>query len=320
MRNRMITVAGILVLAASVLAGCSKTKPVVETSETLSEVVSEAVSEIESNEPSEEVSEDDYAAFINGEEKVLCNVLRGKEQEYSLDELLSVWEDWWGLDEFEYSYGFIDCGNDGVPELVIKQCVLDWDNFNNYVIIKKKDGQLETIAYYEGSLNKYGVNSVIDNEYRFIDADGNDIFIYSIDYEGGLGETWVEGSMLPSVGLPTDYPQERRKTISDLYGGEYEELIPYGDIERRLYSFKESPLTTTGSAWESYKKQQIIVFTKNGEDIAPDEKYSKIYSDIGVEVCNNSQIEEKIQARLLELGISEEVYLAEEPDWIPLSD
>ena len=57
MRNRMIVLAGAFVLAASVLAGCSKTKPIVESpevpSEVVSEVLSEAVSEIEVAETSE---------------------------------------------------------------------------------------------------------------------------------------------------------------------------------------------------------------------------------------------------------------------------
>ena len=75
MRNRMIAVAGILLMSASVLAGCSKTEPVVETSETLSEVVSEAVSEIESNEPSEEVSE----VSIECPQKIELNLSDGEE-------------------------------------------------------------------------------------------------------------------------------------------------------------------------------------------------------------------------------------------------
>ena len=133
MRNRMIVAAGILVLSASVLAGCSKTEPVVETSETLLEVVSEAVPEVESEIEVVETSE------VSESEAV------------KLPELPILGED----------------GNPYVaPELTADDIYTAIDNLAKYNLTDyERDRVIMTILYYNGAKLSDADFDIIRNDY-----------------------------------------------------------------------------------------------------------------------------------------------------------
>ncbi len=133
MRNRMIAVAGILLMSASVLAGCSKTEPVVETAETLSEVVSEAVSEAVSEIEVAETSE----------------VLES--EAVKLPELPIIGDD----------------GNPYVaPELTADDIYAAIDNLAKYNLTDyERDRVIMTILYYNGAKLSDADFDIIRNDY-----------------------------------------------------------------------------------------------------------------------------------------------------------
>lgn len=179
----------------------------------------------------QELSMEAYEKFMKNEMKVyfdrfmtkgyLGNALYEKEIGYTLSELLRIVTGHY----FEYSdrkkieymdYSYIDCGKDGVNELVLRlNGMKDNEESTLVYIIKYADGRLSVCYYYEtwarseSTINKYGYYqskgsggaSNHGEEYGVIDKDGNWQFIASVETELDINQlAWSDKlKQLPKV-------------------------------------------------------------------------------------------------------------------------
>ena len=136
-------------------------------------------------------------------------------KEYTLTEIIDnlkqfMENDFWQIrpDSQGIEYAYIDCGNDGVKELLILlHLPVENEDFDVRMVVKDIGGTL-TVVYDNDSwsrsetiVNEYGyvigggsggASSEV-SEYGVIDKDGKFKYIYGVDYENGeLGYIWFE--------------------------------------------------------------------------------------------------------------------------------
>ena len=335
---KMLAVMSAAMLAATAAVGCTNTS--VMTSEPVSEVVVTPTPDVDvtpDTDSADAVTEDDYLAFINGEATIkavkdgMTGLTNGSE--YTLDDLRDSVNQ--AYDEgfepgymrvVEIDYAFIDCGNDGIPEMALD---VNGDNdertntMDLYYIVKKIDGVLCVVDQYEsyyrsqGELNRYGVYnsygsggaSLYMTSYSRVNAAGEPEFIYSVEFEAAMPEAIIYGYELPSdANLPDGYPY--------VQGGDP------GSIDRDTYSFAPYDyIMVDGSPeYDAYLRQQVYVFRDvDGNSIYPSDDYMKIYTDAGILVTDDNTAKQMFEARLQELGLPEaELKMpAENPDVTP---
>ena len=138
--------------------------------------------------PAEIVGDGLYERFLRNEVKVKIgteknlgdkedfNFRASQGQEFTLEELVNTIIKWYTDDPWvvqitleKIEYSFLDCGNDGSRELAIRISTPCWDDWNESIIIKEKDGQLETIYSDVG----WSRSRICINEYGYIYGDGS---------------------------------------------------------------------------------------------------------------------------------------------------
>ena len=322
----MAVLSAAMLLAAG-FAGCSNPGGTGNVPEPVSEPLQTATSEdpgiLTPDEPvAEATTEEDYLAFIEGNAKIKAagDNMFGlvKDSEYTLDDVMksinAAYDEFFGPGYkaiVEVDYAFIDCGNDGVPEMAL--CVVGDseernDEMNDYYIVKKIDGELLVVDYFEayyrswGELNKYGVflgsgsggASLHINDYKRVNAAGEHEFIYSCETEFAMKEAMLYGVDIPSdIELPEGYPYIPDDT---------------GEIEREKYSFVQSEeiFIDESPELDAYLRQLMYVFhDARGNQIFPSEENQKIYSEAGILITDDATMKQRISDRLSELGISE---------------
>ena len=137
--------------------------------------------------PTEIVGDGLYERFLRNEVKVKIgkeknlgnewyfNFRASQGQEFTLEELVNTIIKWYTdysgvqitLEKIEYS--FLDCGNDGSRELAIRIKTPSNDDWTESIIIKEKDGKLETIYSDVG----WSRSRICINEYGYIYGDGS---------------------------------------------------------------------------------------------------------------------------------------------------
>ena len=329
MKKRFVKLAA--VLASSVmaigLAGCNLTQNTSEVASTgmpdpeaVSDLTPGSVTtEPDTMKPAEDA---DFMKFLNGEQKALCSNLNAYglmfEQEYSYEEFKAAINEALaddfnetGMEIQNVSYGFIDCGNDGVSEMAIAVSANNKYGYNpmtEYYILCKMNGYLMIVDSYEsyyrsmGSLNKYGVYNVIGSggaalsiaSFERVNAEGYHEFIYSCETEFGRGEPIIDGYRLPSYAdLPEGYPdysEDFAENILEIY--HFMEADPMMDVDSELS--------------DEYVVKNVYVFKDaNGGEMFPSEEYRKLYDSLGIKITNENGIRELIRDRLNELGISD---------------
>ena len=175
-----------------------------------------------------------YEKFINNEAKLSfdrCmptdyrkNALYENGSEYTLSEVLDIVADYYlehsTRETIDYiDYGYIDCGNDGVKELVLCFSGLDIyskdDGSTLVYVIKYMDEKLYLCYYYEtwarshSTINEYGYYESCGSggasnhvaKYGLIDKDGNWQPIVSIENETNINQlAFIEGlEQIPKV-------------------------------------------------------------------------------------------------------------------------
>ncbi len=268
-----------------------------------------------------EVTQDDYLKFVQGDVEALVTYLNTDylmfEEKYTYGDMIgainaNVRENWFeGMQVVETSYAFIDCGNDGVPEMALHVILNDpsgYEQMDEYYIFKYFNDTLCIIdsyyAYYRsmGMLNKYGVYYTYGSSganmgyqsYERCNKNGIHEFIYSCSSEFEIEEATIPGNQIPSEFLPDDYP---------LYHDEY------GKINCYTYSFETYDYDNDGdpSIYDNYLKQLVHVFdNRQGEIVFPEQKYMDIYNKAELIVTDWSGLEEIMDERLEKLGISKE--------------
>lgn len=182
----------------------------------------------------EELSMGAYEKFLKNEEKVsfdrfmpndgMGEALYKNGSEYTLLEVLDIVKSYYfkgsSKSKIKYiDYSYIDCGRDGINELVLRLNGLDIYNKDDdstlVYIIKYIDGELSLCYYYEAwarrdfIMNEYGYYqsagsngaSNHSSDYGLIDKDGDWKFIVSIESELDISQlAWSdELGQLPEV-------------------------------------------------------------------------------------------------------------------------
>ncbi len=220
-------------------------------------------------------------------------------------------------------YAFIDCGNDGEPELALSISLIEpaGSEFNGpyeqMMVIKRMDDGLHVVAYcysfYRTSsyINKYGYlseggsSSAMGYYYEdsFVNADGEHKFLFSIDTSMGMSEAVIPSYDLPDGVMPDDYE----------YGWDYDE----NGYEINVYNLSKY----TGSydddeAYNEYLRGNFYVFYDNGGDnVMPLEDLMKLYEAAGIDVVTEDEAMDRLGKQFEAQGADSDLYSAEEAEW-----
>lgn len=349
MKKRVLMTTLALALTTAMLAGCGKQQEQPKTSEvqqiSLGESRQDDVKETasvqeteesqEQEEPAEEMTaaqlKELYVDFLQGNSKAV-NGKQGIEwlesgQTYSLDEMTQSFANWLLDDEVSYdilaaSYGFIDCGVDGVPELVVRQEVsADWDVATLYTVLKYADGQLFAIngryGYYRSyiEMNEYGYiiyggsggANVYYMEKSYLDKDGNEIFLYSEADEMGFDDAYISAYYFPNQVAPEGYPEDYELYSDD---DDYITCVRYNLTQ---YSYDE----VNGDA-EYYRNYFFSFYDWDGNYYAPSEALAEMYNESGVKYYELHEAEQMVLDHETKLGVTDQIRDGGDVQWISL--
>ncbi|MBR6402688.1 MAG: hypothetical protein IKS48_04840 [Eubacterium sp.] len=287
-----------------------------------------------------ETSDDAYETFLEGNNTLsfsyyIDNVYVDKEYKSSLDEAMLKL----GSDDTEYTiseikdalnkyiekgigsmeYAYIDCGVDGVKEMVLRiEMPSVHPGAKYFWVIKEIESRLQVIYAFEEfgegyrdhvSINKFGyieieyrdATSVLSHHSSYIDADGK--------YEDGYGLSYnrsFEG-----------------------FAGEMEEK---GYLDRNLdgeiywYGLHLEP-NNSGNTQENYISYEVYdEETKEKMDIPnlyTDSKYKKVmdyFNDVcGDKIITMDELNQKIEDKLDSIGLTEQIMNGEEAEYKELN-
>ncbi len=309
-----------------------------DTEEEKSEVISEdSFSESDSNdgmigeaeEPVEpELTYDDamklYEAFLAGEAKVIMPASSDHGSEFgfsykeiipdgsecSLDEIQDAFrkhissvyemtEDDLAGYEFESEHAYIDCGADGMPELLVTEKLYYIMNESVLFMIIKADGNQLKLCYNGSgsarssiSVNEFGYVSRDGSggasyhyfEHGFVDADGNWHFLYGNELTSSLDD-YAEISMDGKMYKIPDKVKSEFKDIAFLqvyfdeaaeedrkYTCSYSEILGYDENNEELFAYS--------------------ILSRESELFDEDGTYMKTFKDLGIDVVPMTKIDE----------------------------
>nr|WP_155959567.1 hypothetical protein [[Eubacterium] cellulosolvens] len=219
-------------------------------------------------------------------------------------------------------YAFIDCGDDGVPELALEFTYTGQNDGDpvEYWVAKVIDDKIEmcyTDVYYNRSrttVNKYGVfknngSGGAGNENHsvtMIDTDGKPTNVYTDD-EYYSAEWIYSNSWLHVPEAAEKYTDDCEDLMIKRIDLSTEVVQDYGEMWKDpvyacgLYGSGEDGNT------ESYDDPEIF---------EPLSEYKAFLDLLGVDFCSLSDAEEKITAHKQEIGYKSKYDSEEEPDWI----
>lgn len=287
----------------------------------------------------EALSMDAYEGFLNNEMKLsfdhfmpkdyMGEALFKKGSEYTLLEVLDVVTTYYSRDPSDQKidsidYGYIDCGKDGVNELVLRfngMDIYDKDDDSTVVyIIKCIDGKLSLCYSYEtwarcyASINVYGYYqsagsngaSNHGSEDGVIDKDGNWHPIVYIESETDINQlTWIdELKQLPKVA--------ETKGISD---------VIQLDTMRFDYDANVADSYENGSKECCYT---FYVLDENWEliedaNLYTDSIYQEIFDEASVPFITPEEVSALISEKEEALGATKEIKEGVEISWTKLS-
>lgn len=250
-----------------------------------------------------------YEQFLSGSEKVYMDYLDGYDADNSQTLFQFIENDTYYGNYYpevtDLSYAYIDCGNDGVPELALHvEYELEYGLFGKEYIIKEKDQKLQLYQiflqeHHDGQMigneyglildSHYGPDSTMIDTYGFIDKDCKYHFLYS----------------MYATGCPTMLMYGDGRFEADIDGDEWGELDD-GNIYLTRYSFIDSY-----ADMGEYDAGRMYMV----EDVGTEQNDSilyKIFQQAGVKLYEWSEIEKKIEERKKELNVSD-IILKEEP-------
>ena len=233
----------------------------------------------------------------------LSDVIEGfKEQYYGMQEIPAV------------EYAYIDCGNDGVKELVVRFVGMGiyepGDDSTLVCVIKEIDGQLElchsyeTWARSETTMNQYGYltsggsNGASNHGFRagYIDSVGQWNYLYYTEEEADINQLAMDERLknIPAVAANRSYD---------------------GNIYVATTTFEEML-----SAEDYLNTERFYTYYVDGaEDVYQDGVYKEIFDEAGVKFYLPEEIDAMIQEKEASFGIDEEIKNAPEISWEKLS-
>lgn len=262
--------------------------------------------------------------------------------EYMLSELIAaVSRD---EDDKTISYAYMDCGNDGDPELALRaEAVEQYFSWWEYWVIKNRGGRLECIYAREAwprsdiTLNQYGLicghgasgAAYHSNDERYLDATGNVLYIFSRDIIGfsvspdGYG-TLLEYNVLPPDAVVLDENADITEYMED--DDSYEE-------EQRPFLFYQYDFDNTLDNHMndacSYEEQDLTATEGNEDDVhfgyLLTEQDQSIFDDAyplktqlvnaGFQIYRPAEINEMVHMQEQYYGITQEILDAPELEW-----
>jgi len=211
-------------------------------------------------------------------------------------------------------YAYIDCGADGVEELVLSIGV-DNELMGEIVrehIIKDIDGKLEICyvaqtAYrsYDYVINKYGLITHGGSSgafshtdgYSAINKDGEYVYIYSGDTEFELGSDF--GDLGGIYTVSSKYVDEIDESM---YMTEYH-FDDYYDVPSEEFNYEEY---LSKAKYTAYPEDDPLI--------------NKIFEEAGIKLYSQSEMDEIIEKTALSRGISSEILNnREEPEYTELN-
>lgn len=217
-------------------------------------------------------------------------------------------------------YAFIDCGADGVPELALHQeFTFEVDAANQYSVFKYIDGQVCLVSsqygYYRSfvSLNEYGYitygggsgANVYHQDVKYVNKDGEEVFLYSESDEMGLADAYVPTYSFPSHEAPEGYPEDIYA-----YNDNYATCISYS-FEPYVYDEEKRDE-------EYYRNMFHSFYDIEGGYVAPNEELSKLYQDNGITFYELSEAEKKVRDHETSLGVTDQIREGDEITYISL--
>ncbi len=276
-----------------------------------------------------------YEAFLQGEEPLFadnpydvyinnyCDYETGevidyfkKDTPYSITDFINIlsdacFNDYRFTSLAEANYTYIDCGNDGEPELVLSIGAHghDYDGFRDEYLIKNLDGKLQLLLRNNSSvysdesfMNKLGlISSTYSGSYiswsqgrSFVNADGKKVFLHDAEIFWGLGAE-----------LEYYYP------ITSAAHAHYDEIGD--DWELYAYNFNEIEYTEDFE-WDP----NSLVYSADPDD---EPLIKQIFEEAEVPFHTSADIDAMIAADCEKKGFPMEAYdLYEELDWQPIDN
>ena len=323
MKKRLVTFLAACMVVGT-LAGCGAAEPVAESSTAVAS--SQSVEASQSSEP--EVKEEDpqklYEAFLDGSGKVYTEKFDGYRYDadgsevsyygvndgYTLDEFLAVtlenestFINWQQIGNVTYQ--FIDCGADGVPELLLKV----WLTVDEYYpaereyVMKAMDGKLQLT--YQNESDPYTQEAVVSDTGAIALTS-----MYSYDY-------WYEGSgyldangqyrqvynVLVSMYSPASYVLDAR-----FYEAIAENEDQLEDVYVRVYRIGEAPEdeddTTDSTLY--YCGEKTDDEPSNGYDFKENVRLlQEVFDKSGEKLYSMQEIQSMIAAREKAIGVTD---------------
>jgi len=270
-----------------------------------------------------------YLDFIRGNNKMTVkNSSIGwfeEGKEYSYDEMCSAFAGDF-TDMFadvvlnNACYAFIDCGADGVPELIISQeYTFEYDTANLYSIFKYIDGKVCCVSsqygYYRSfvSVNEYGYicnggsggAALYYQDNSFINKDGEEVFLYSESDEMAMSDAYIPIYSFPGHEAPEGYPEDLYQYSDE---GNYYTCV--------TYNFTQYQYVEDGEDEEYYKNNFYTFYDEDGIYAAPDAELEKIYKDNGIKFYTTTEADQMVKEHEASLGVTDQIRDGNDIEWI----
>lgn len=277
------------------------------------------------NEVSAEDMKAAYQAFLNGEKTVKSSNSSiswlEANKEYNYTQMCEAYakylsEDFDESELIDSQYAYIDCGDDGVPELALNQIYSIYVDESNLIsVIKYIDGQLYVVSSIGGfyrsfvDLNEYGYltyggsNGALEYyvEYRVINKDGEETFLYSETADGCMADAYISTYDFPTHSAPEGYPED-----------------VYGDYEDSITCLKYN-FTEYGADEDEYYKNNFFTFCDDeGKYVAPNDSLAQIYKDNGIAYYDVDTSNKMINDHVSSLGVTDKIKSGNTPEWISM--
>ncbi len=208
-------------------------------------------------------------------------------------------------------YAYIDCGLDGIPELVLRFFYGDWntnlDTSQYFVFVRYDNGKLVVFdimdAGYRSTLTvdkqggllyggANGAGSYYEN-YDVFDKDHNKNFVYQKYEYYNLGKTEIPDDCLPT-GLYQDIQQ-----------GDY---VWGGDYTLKTYMLEEAPAYTEDISFEEHygniARSRYYLFYQGDSNIGPDYDYQVRCEEKGIRIVSYDMVGDLLAKKYADMHIS----------------
>jgi len=221
------------------------------------------------------------------------------------------------------SYAYLDCGNDGYPELAL----LLSDEEGTYMdyqyipVIQLKGDKLELISLFSwgyrsditlnvnGYYHSSGSSGAASwgEDYYFLDADGNLVFDYGADYASALYGMYFSSEAANDYAQDMDYSNpDLNIAVDRYYTQNYESSMDLAD-------------------WEKICMWNYFQTSANGNVIDNDEIYNdpanpyrQFWDLTGLTRSTDMEIQDAIEEHRKQIGLTEDILDAADVEWTKL--